>query len=183
MMSASDENFMINAGVERAVVSTKATTAQLAVITLLAYATANKLQQGKLLLMDVAESVNDMLNPRYEEHIKKLADILQKKNDIYIIGRGLNYPMALEAAIKLQETAYIHAQGFAGGELKHGPLALIEKGTPCIALVANDDVKDEMISNASEIKLRGGFIIGIAPQNNEIFDFWIRDTSTPPPSK
>ena len=66
------------------------------------------------------------------------------------------------------------AEGFAGGELKHGPIALIEKGSPCIALVANDEVKDEMISNAMEIKSRGGYIIGIAPENNEVFDYWIK---------
>lgn len=174
MMRSSDEYFMVNAGVERSVVSTKATTAQLAVTTLLAYASIGKLQEGKFLLMDVAEAVNDMLNPRYEERIRKLAQMLKGRNDAYIIGRSLNYPMALEAAIKLQETAYIRAQGFAGGELKHGPLALIENGTPCIALVANDEVRDEMISNASEIKARGGFIIGIAPENNEVFDYWIK---------
>ena len=174
MMRASDEYFMVNAGMERAVVSTKATTAQLAVITLLAYAAAGKLQEGKRLLISVAESVNDMLNPRYEERIKGLAGKLKDKNDVYIIGRSLNYPIALEAAIKLQESAYVHAQGFAGGELKHGPLALIEKGTPCIALVANDEVKEETISNASEIRSRGGYIIGIAPENNEVFDYWIK---------
>jgi len=98
MMRASDEYFMVNAGMERAVVSTKATTAQLAVTTLLAYAAAGRLQEGKLLLIDVAESVNDMLNPRYEELIKKLADKLNDKNEIYIIGRdrgaGDNYPAA-----------------------------------------------------------------------------------------
>ena len=174
MMRASDEYFMVNAGMERAVVSTKATTAQLAVTTLLAYAAAGKLKEGKRLLISVAESVNDMLNPRYEARIKELAGTLKDRNDVYIIGRSLNYPIALEAAIKLQESAYVHAQGFAGGELKHGPLALIDKGTPCIALVANDEVKDEMISNASEVKSRGGYIIGIAPENNEVFDYWIR---------
>ncbi len=174
MMRASDDYFMVNAGAERAVVSTKATTAQLAVITLLTYAVAGRLQEGKLLLMDVAGAVNDMLNPRYEEHIKRLAGLINNRNDMYVIGRSLNYPMALEAAIKLQETAYVHAQGFAAGELKHGPMALIEAGTPCIALIANDEVKDEMISNAIEIKSRGGFIIGVAPENNEVFDYWLK---------
>ena len=118
--------------------------------------------------------MNDLFNPRYEARIKELAGKLKDKNDLYIIGRSLNYPIALEAAIKLQESAYIHAQGFAGGELKHGPLALIEKGTPCIALVANDEVKEDIISNASEIRSRGGYIIGIAPENNEVFDYWIK---------
>ncbi len=174
MMRVSDDFFMVNAGAERAVVSTKATTAQLAVLTLLAYATAGRLQEGKLLLMNASAAVNDMLNPRYDEHIKKLAELLATRKDAFIIGRGLNYPIALEAAIKLQETCYMHAQGFAGGELKHGPLALIEEGTPCIALVANDETKSDTISNAMEVKSRGGFIIGIAPENNEVFDYWIK---------
>lgn len=174
MMRVSDDFFMVNAGAERAVVSTKATTAQLAVLTLLAYATAGRLQEGKLLLMNAASAVNDMLNPRYEDYIKKLALQLLNKKDIFIIGRGLNYPIALEAAIKLQETSYIHAQGFAGGELKHGPLALIESGTPCIAIVANDDTKVDMINSATEVKARGGFVIGISPENNEVFDYWLK---------
>lgn len=174
MMRLSDNFFMVNAGAERAVVSTKATTAQLAVVTLLAYAVAGKLREGKLLLMNTASSVSDMLNPRYDEHIKKLAEMLKVKNEIFIIGRGINYPIALEAAIKLQETCYLNAQGFAGGELKHGPLALIQDGTPCIAIVANDETKADVISNAIEVKSRGGYIIGIAPENNEVFDYWLK---------
>jgi glucosamine--fructose-6-phosphate aminotransferase (isomerizing) len=93
---------------------------------------------------------------------------------MYIIGRGLNYPIALEAAIKLQEVSYIHAEGFAGGELKHGPIALITEGTPCITIVANDDTRADILSNAMEIKARGGYIIGVSPENSEIFDYWIR---------
>ncbi len=174
MMRASDDFLMVNAGAERAVVSTKATTAQLAVLVLLAYAAAGNLQEGKLLLMNTASAVNDMLNPRYEEHLRKLAEILSDKKDMFIIGRGLNYPIALEGAIKLQETCYLHAQGFAGGELKHGPLALVTKGTPCIALVPNDETKQDMLSNATEVKARGGYIIGISPENNPVFDYWIR---------
>ncbi|MFH1182000.1 MAG: glutamine--fructose-6-phosphate transaminase (isomerizing) [Candidatus Woesearchaeota archaeon] len=174
MMRLSDDCFMINAGVERAVVSTKATTAQLAVLMLLAYATAGKLQEGKLLLLNAASAVNDMLNPRYEDHIKVLAEKMRDAKAACVIGRSVNYPMAAEAAIKLMETDYIHAQGFAGGELKHGPIALIEKGVPCIALVANDETKQEILSNAMEVKSRGGYIIGVSPENNEIFDYWIK---------
>lgn len=174
MMRVSDDFFMVNAGAERAVVSTKATTAQIAVLTMLAYAAAGKLQEGKLLLMNAASSVNDMLNPRYDEHIKSLADIMHNKRDIFIIGRGLNYPIALEAAIKLQETCYIHAQGFAAGELKHGPMVLIEEGTPCIAIVANDETKEDMINSATEVKARGGYIVGIAPERHDVFDFWLK---------
>lgn len=170
----SDYSFLINAGPEKAVASTKAATSQLALITLLAYACAGKLNEGRRLLIETASKVNDMLNPRYEKHIRRLAKKIHRKDNLYIIGRSLNYPMALESAIKIQEVSYIHAQGFAGGELKHGPLALIDKGTPCIALVAEDEVKNDVISNAMEIKSRGGYIIGVAPENNEVFDYWIR---------
>lgn len=174
MTRMSDHTFLINAGPEKSVASTKATTAQLALVLLLAYASAGKLEEGKRLLMDVASQINDMLNPRYQDHIRALAEKIYQKENIYIIGRSLNYPMALEAAIKIQEVSYIHAEGFAGGELKHGPLALISNGIPCIALVANDEVKHDIISNAVEIKSRGGYIIGIAPERNEVFDYWIR---------
>ncbi|MBP9750527.1 MAG: SIS domain-containing protein, partial [Candidatus Peribacteraceae bacterium] len=85
-----------------------------------------------------------------------------------------HYPMALESAIKIQEVSYIHAEGFAGGELKHGPIALIEKGVPCIALVGEDEVTPDIISNAVQLKARGGFVIGVGPKDNEAFDRWIR---------
>ncbi len=164
----------IKAGPEKAVASTKATTAQLAILTLLAYTCAGKLREGKMLLIETAGKINDMLNPRYEDHIYKLAKKLKKNESIYVIGKAVNYAMALEAAIKLQEVSYIHAEGFAGGELKHGPIALISKGTPCIALVANDATKTDILNNAREVKARGGYIIGIAPDNNPIFNYWIR---------
>ena len=115
-----------------------------------------------------------MLNPRYNKHIKKLAEIIHNKKHMFIIGRGINYPMALEAAIKIMEVSYINAQGFAGGELKHGPIALIEKGTPVITLVADNESKQEILSNAIEVKSRGAYVIGIAPENNETFDYWIK---------
>ena len=170
----SDFSFLINAGPEKAVASTKATTSQLALVTLLAYASAGRLKEGKRLLIEVAGKVNDMVNPRYEGRIKTLAEKIFTSENIFIIGRGLNYPIALEAAIKIMEVSQIHAQGFAGGELKHGPLALISKGTPCIVLAPADEVMQEVLSNAMEIKSRGGYIIGVSPQNNEIFDEWIK---------
>ncbi len=174
MDRASHLTLHIKAGPEKAVASTKATTAQLAILTLLAYTCAGKLREGKMLLIETAGKINDMLNPRYEEHIYKLAQKLKDCESMYVIGKAVNYAMALEAAIKLQEVSYIHAEGFAGGELKHGPIALISKNTPCIALVANDDTKTDILNNAREVKARGGYIIGIAPDNNQIFDYWIR---------
>ena len=170
----SDYSINIKAGPEKAVASTKATTSQLAILTLLAYAIAGKLDEGKVLLVETASKINDMLNPRYEERIMKLAEKIKDAESMYVIGKGLNYPMALEAAIKLQEVSYIHAEGFAGGELKHGPIALISKDVPCIAFVANDETKHEILGNAMEVKARGGYIIGVSPENNEIFDYWIK---------
>ncbi len=178
MARISDIVLPIKAGPEKAVASTKATTSQLAVLTLLAYACNGGIHKGKQLLIETAGKINEMVNPRYEDYIRKVAEKIKNVESMYIIGRGLNYPIALEAAIKLQEVSYIHAEGFAGGELKHGPIALIDKNTPVIALVANDEHKAEIISNATEIKARGGYIIGVSPENHEVFDFWIRVPDT-----
>ncbi len=164
----------LNVGPEKAVASTKATTAHIALHILLAYAAAGRLVEGKQLLINAAGQVNDMLNPRYEEHLKKLAKKLYKVQDIYVLGRGLMYPSALEIALKIKEVSYIHADGMQGGELKHGTLALIEKGTPCIVVVANDQNKHSILSNAEEVKARGGYIIGIAPEHEPVFDYYIR---------
>lgn len=170
----SDFAIHLKAGPEKAVASTKATTSQLAILTLLSYACVDKLEEGKRVLLDCAAKINDMLNPRYEEHIYKLAQKIKDVESMYVIGKAINYPMALEAAIKLQEVSYIHAEGFAGGELKHGPIALISKDTPCIVLVANDETRTDILNNAQEVKARGGFIIGISPQNEKVFDYWIK---------
>jgi|TARA_Y100000310_G_scaffold345794_1_gene470039 glucosamine--fructose-6-phosphate aminotransferase (isomerizing) len=170
----SDFTLLIKAGPEKAVASTKAATSQLALLLLLAYASNKELKEGKRLLIETAGMINDMLNLRYEDHIKTLADQIYKKEHMYIIGKSANYPMALESAIKIQEISYMHAEGFAAGELKHGPIALIEKNTPCIALVANDETKKDVLINARELKTRGAYIIGVAPEYNKIFDYWIK---------
>jgi glucosamine--fructose-6-phosphate aminotransferase (isomerizing) len=173
MTRLSDLNIMLNCGPEKAVASTKAATSQLAVLALLAYACAGRLEDGRKLLQKTSHDVSKMFGKEYLAMIKRLAKKIMRHESMYIIGRDLNYAMALESAIKLQEVSYVHAEGFAGGELKHGPIALISKGTPCIALVANDETKNDILNNAMEVKSRGGCIIGIAPQNNEIFDFHI----------
>lgn len=178
MARLSDIVLPIKAGPEKAVASTKATTSQIAILTLLAYACDGGIDKGKLLLIDTGSQINDMLNPRYEEHIMELAKKIKDVESMYIIGRGENYPIALESAIKLQEVSYIHAEGFAGGELKHGPIALISEGTPVIAIVSNSHCKNEIISNATEVKARGGYIIGVSPEEHEVFDYWIKVPDT-----
>ena len=79
-------------------------------------------------------------------------------------------PARLEGALKIKEASYVHAEGFAGGELKHGVIALIEKGIPCIVIVANDRARESVLSNAMELKSRGGYIIGIGPVKESVFN-------------
>jgi glucosamine--fructose-6-phosphate aminotransferase (isomerizing) len=174
MERQSQASIFVHAGPEKCVASTKATTGQLTVLTLLAYACAGRLEEGLELMEKTCQEIREMLTEDYLQSTRELAEKMKNFESMYIIGRGLNYPLALEGAIKLQEVSYIHAEGFAGGELKHGPIALIDQGTPCIVLVANDETKTDMLNNAVEVKSRGGFIIGIAPENNEIFDAWIK---------
>ena len=98
--------------------------------------------------------------------IKKLAKKYKRYQNIWFIGRKYNYPVALEGALKLKEVSYLHAEGTAGGELKHGPLALIDKSFPTIAICPSDSVYDKMISNIQEIKARQGRIIALATEKN-----------------
>lgn len=165
-----DFKILLGAGQEKAVVGTKSFIAMVAVLLLTAYSLVDKQTQGKNLLIKAAENVKKILREGFAENIKKVANDLKNKEHIYIIGRGLSYATALEATLKIKETSYIHAEGFAGGELKHGVIALIEKGTPCIVFAPNDETYDDIVSNAQEIKARGGFIIGIGPKNNNVFD-------------
>ncbi len=169
----SDQSLMMHAGPEICVVSTKTYTSQLAVLTLLTYALAGKYEEGKLELKYLWNLIYNLTSVNTREHIKQLAEKLKDAKHIFMIGRGLQYPTALEAALKIKEVSYIHAEGFSGGELKHGTIALIEKGTPCIVFVSEENER-ETISNAIEIKSRGGYIIGIASKDNEAFDFFIK---------
>lgn len=169
-----DDTILINAGPERAVASTKAATGQMAVLLLVAHAVVGRLHEGRTLLLETGGQINDMLNPRYIEHIRSIAEKICHHENLYIIGKGWNYPMALESAIKIQEVSYVHAEGFAAGELKHGPIALIQKDTPCIALLGKDDFTADVISNIMELKARGAFIIAVAPERNDVFDLWIK---------
>jgi len=169
----SDYKILLGAGPEKAVVGTKSFTAMFSVLLLTAYTFIKKQKEGEDLLLKSVKNVSEILQ-RQTLKIKKLAEEISKKEHIYIIGRGLSYVTALEAALKIKETSYVHAEGFAGGELKHGVIALIEKGTPCIVIAPNDETYDDIISNAQEIKARGGFVIGIGPRENKVFDRFLK---------
>ena len=173
LMRMSDFTLLLNAGPEICVLATKSFTSQLSLLYLLAYTCAGKYEEGKEKLEEVSKKLNVVLNENNIEKIRKLAKMLKDEENIYLIGRGLSYSTTLEGALKLKEVSYIHAEGLAGGELKHGTLALIERGTPCISIVPDNDGKKDILSNAMEIKSRGGYIIGIANEDNEIFDYSI----------
>ncbi len=168
-----DFKVLLSSGPEKAVVATKSLTAMFATMILSAYCLIGKIKTGQKLILKAAKNVSLILDEKYSTKIKKLAKQLKSKSHIYVLGRGLSYATALEATLKLKEASYIHAEGFAGGELKHGVIALIEKGTPCIVFAPNDETYNEIISNAAEVKARGGFIIGIGPVNNQVFDKWL----------
>ena len=169
----SDELLMMNSGPEICVLSTKTYTSQLVLLTLLAYAIADRYDEGKRKLQDLINYIYHLTSANARSYIKNLSEKIKKADHIYVIGRGLQYPTSLEAALKIKEVSYIHTEGFAGGELKHGAIALIEKGTPCIVFTSKNTEK-QTISNAAELKARGAFIIGIGPNNNPLFDFFIK---------
>jgi len=168
----SDHKLLLGAGPEKAVASTKAYIAKLSILLLLSYTMAGRNDDAKQVLLQAADEIDRLLRDSVTQ-IKLLAKELKNSEHIYIIGRGMYYPAALEAALKIKEVSYIHTEGLAGGELKHGPIALISKGTPCIVFAPNGDTHDAIISNAMEIKARGGLIIGMSPDNNSVFDHWI----------
>ena len=176
-----NHKLLLEAGPEKAVASTKAYLAKISVLTLLAYALADKLNTGKEILRKSAKEIKRLLNKKSLTQIKNIAACLSKNDHIYIIGRGISHATALEGALKIKEVSYIHAEGLSGGELKHGPIALISKGTPAIVIAPLDETYDAIISNAIEIKSRGGLIIGISEKFNPAFDLWIevRETDAP----
>ncbi len=174
MYRLADTKLFLNAGVEKAVMSTKALIAMLSVLLLCAYSFEKKQNEGSLLLEAAAKDVKRILSVTEVNKIKKLAKKLAPRQHIYLIGRGLSYAAVLEITLKLKEAAYIHAEGFAGGELKHGSLALIEKGSVCIVVAPNDETYASIISNAQEVKARGGYIIGFSPIDNQVFDYFLK---------
>lgn len=174
----SDKKYLLNAGPEMAVAATKSFTTMVAYLYVLAYALHGNISYGLQRINQVARGIDIILKRKFS--IRKIAQIIAVHNKVFIIGRELLYPIALEASLKIKEVTYIHAEGFAGGELKHGPIAMVEKGTPCLVFAVNDEYLPQIISNAVELKARGAYIIGVSPVNNKVFDQWfpISDTGS-----
>jgi glucosamine--fructose-6-phosphate aminotransferase (isomerizing) len=158
-----------NCGPEIGVAATKSFTGQLALI----YNITDKLCK-KCLETERAEFAIAVENiVANQASIMRVAEEMKEASDIYLLGRSLHYPIALEGALKLKELAYVHAEGIAAGELKHGPLALMEKNTFVIMINPHDATFNDTISNAHEIKARGATVIGISDRKDDIYDYWI----------
>ncbi len=157
-------------GPEIGVAATKSFTAELAII----YKITEKLCEGCMGVdfNKVSEAISKILTNHSK--IQAIAKELKPVSDIYVIGRGVHHPIAMEAALKLKELTYIHAEGIAGGELKHGPLALMDSNVYVIIINPDDSTYTDTITSAHEIKSRGAKIIGISNKNNEIYDHWIQ---------
>jgi glucosamine--fructose-6-phosphate aminotransferase (isomerizing) len=168
-----NQPILLSAGPERCVLATKSFTAKLGVLLMAAYAARGQLGEGQALLRQAADEIQAFLSDGRVELMQGLAERFVASEHLYVIGRGPSYPMALEAALKIKEVSYIHAEGFAGGELKHGVIALIEPGTPCLVLAPRDETFRAIVSGAEEIKARGGTIIGISPVASDVWDVHI----------
>ena len=161
------------AGPEIAVASTKAYETQLIAMYMLGIyfgeikGTLSKefADELKEELLQLPEKVKEVMGNK--EYIQKYASRNYMDKDTFFLGRGLDYAVALEGSLKLKEISYIHSEAYAGGELKHGTIALIEEGTPVVALLTDDKLKDKMISNIRDVITRGAKVLGIAYEGDK----------------
>ena len=167
----SDRQIFIEAGPEIAVATTKAYILQVAVMALLACRVTGKkdivdeLKRLPRLLKEVVDK-----RDTYLEIAKKISD----REDIFFIGRKIDYAISLEGSLKLKEVSYIHSEAYQAGELKHGTISLIDKGTPVFAIVTEDDIREKTISNICEVKARGAMIIVVSNEDGFESDYLIK---------
>ena len=165
-----DVSLSIKSGPEIGVAATKSFTGQVS----LAYAILDRISGGKIGFDRevISDKISKMLVQ--QESIERLVNItMPKVNDIYLLGRSIHFPIALEGALKMKELAYVHAEGIAAGELKHGPLALMDKNAVVFVLNPDDRTYGDMLSSAHQVKARGAKVIGISNVPNDIYDAMI----------
>ena len=161
----------IGCGPEIGVAATKSFTSQLSVL----YGIVNNISNENRFQNDLgnlAKAIEATIS--IESEIEKISEKIKDFKDIYIMGRSLHYPIALEGALKIKELSYIHAEGIAGGELKHGPLAVVDRNTLVFVINPSDSTYSDIISNAHEIKTRGATVIGISDLRNSLYDYLIK---------
>ncbi|UEL49673.1 MULTISPECIES: glutamine--fructose-6-phosphate transaminase (isomerizing) [Terrisporobacter] len=169
----SDDIFYTWAGPEIAVASTKAYTTQLTAFYMIALnlamtkGTISEEEYFKMIdkLKEMPSQVEKVLQS--DELIKEIATEIKDKNDMFYLGRGIDYALAMEGSLKIKEISYMHAEAFAAGELKHGTIALIEEGTPVLVLATQEQLFEKMLSNMQEVKARGAKVIAIAKEHNK----------------
>jgi glucosamine--fructose-6-phosphate aminotransferase (isomerizing) len=169
----SDGVIHMHAGPEIGVASTKAFTTSLVDLYMLglylgqARNTITRKQMGTMVdaLLALPKLAGDVLDdgPGYEE----LAGLFFRREHFLYLGRGINYPIALEGALKLKEISYIHAEGYPAGEMKHGPIALIDENMPVVAIAVQDSVYEKMISQIEQVKARDGTVIAVATKGDD----------------
>ncbi len=168
-----DAGVFTHAGPEIGVASTKAFTAQVVVLTMMALATGMK--KGTISKKEAARYIKelslipdkvDQILKECDENIKKMASLFTYAPNFLYLGRSYNFPVALEGALKLKEISYIHAEGYPAAEMKHGPIALIDEMMPVVVIAATDHTNDKMISNIEEVRARKGRIISIMNSEN-----------------
>jgi glucosamine--fructose-6-phosphate aminotransferase (isomerizing) len=169
----SDGVIYMHAGPEIGVASTKAFTASLVDLYLLSFylgqvrgALAPDRREALLdALLALPKLVGDVLDNG--QQCEDLAGLFFKREHFLYLGRGINYPIALEGALKLKEISYIHAEGYPAGEMKHGPIALIDERMPVVAVAVQDGVYEKMISQIEQVKARGGTVVAVATRGDE----------------
>ena len=167
-----DHKLYVNAGPEIGVASTKAFTAQIAVLRLLGYSGEGKIEEGRKSLLETAEKVEETIIEN-QEVVEDFSDYLTDKDHVYFIGRNKGHEMAREANLKLKELSYIHAEAFPGGEFKHGTLALVEDGTPVVAFL-KDEGYSQAYSNMMEAHSRGADVVSVGTESIEESEFHIQ---------
>lgn len=168
----SDGGVYVHSGPEVAVASTKAFTSQLTVFLLFSILMGRMRDMSQyrgVQLIDDLQKIPEQMEAvlKKSEQIAEIAKKYSKLNNFLFLGRGISYPVVMEAALKLKEISYIHSDGIAAGEIKHGPIALIDKNTPVIFVVPQDHLHDKMISNIQEVKARGGKLIAVCNEGDE----------------
>lgn len=167
-----DAGIYNHAGPEIGVASTKAFTSQVAVLALLALYLGRQRQLSLVMGQRIAKELSRLpelieKTLKCSDQVKEIAEKYKDFNDFLYLGRKYNLPVAMEGALKLKEISYIHAEGYGAGEMKHGPLALIDENFPTLAICPSDSVYEKVMSNLEEVKCRNGKIIAIATEGNE----------------
>ena len=165
-----DSGIYLHAGPEIGVASTKAFTSQVIALLLLSlYLRQEKgMKNGHEVLKEIfllSKKIKEVLEK--SDEIRKIAEKLKSKTNFLYFGRGINFPVALEGALKLKEISYIHAEGYPAAEMKHGPIALIDKNMPALFLATKSSLSQKLLGNIEEVKARKGIVIAIVNKNNE----------------